>query len=287
MAGKGKNRVNTAEPATLCSPHKGEPHVSSNNQLDDVVKLLQTFITSVERYDQLRAFVDQNFHRVDTELFRMKEQHDATKKELDIMKIRATDAEKLCEMLKGENQKLVSELSATRDDVDEMEMTQRRQCLVISNIPEVQGKSDEDSFIEVCNTQLNMPTQITRQDIVNVSRIKGKDRSDVRSGRPTSMIIRFQNEKARNCVFMNKKKLKGSGKVISEFLTPKKSALLKECYDTIPGTFQDRSIWTHFGKVLVRKSGTSSTIREIKSSQDIQNFLSEHNLSVRETDTTT
>ena len=73
--------------------------------------------------------------------------------------------------------------------------------------------------------------------------------------------------------FSIRKKLKGSGKVITEFLTPKRSALLKECYDKIPGTFSERSIWTHFGKILVKKAGNTSTTYEIKSSNDIQKFL--------------
>ena len=101
------------------------------------------------------------------------------------------------------------------------------------------------------------------------------------------MIIKFQNEKARNRVFSNKSKLKGTGKIMSELLTPKKSALLKECIELIPGSYHDRSIWTHYGKILVRKSGTSTKTYEIKSGNDIRKFLAEHNLSVRDTSATT
>ena len=95
------------------------------------------------------------------------------------------------------------------------------------------------------------------------------------------MLIKFQNEKARNLIFSNKKKLKGSGKVINEFLTPRRSALLKECYDTIPGTFSERSIWTHNGKILVRKNGSDNTTHEIKCTDNIQTFLAKHNLTAR------
>ena len=78
------------------------------------------------------------------------------------------------------------------------------------------------------------------------------------------MVIRFENERARNRVFANRKHLKGTGKVISEFLTPKRSALLKECHDHIPGTFSMRSIWTHHGKIFVKKVGDNTIISEIK-----------------------
>ena len=92
------------------------------------------------------------------------------------------------------------------------------------------------------------------------------------------MIIKFQNEKARNDVYSNKKKLKGSGKIISEFLTCKKSDLLKRCYDTIPGSFSERSIWTHHGKILVRKAGSDTRTCEIKSEIDIKKFLDAHGM---------
>ena len=96
------------------------------------------------------------------------------------------------------------------------------------------------------------------------------------------MIIKFQNEKARDRVFKNKKQLKGSGKVITEFLTKRKAELLKKCYDMIPGRFSERSIWTHYGKILVKKAGDRTTTYEIKSINDIERFLKNHNLVPRD-----
>ena len=134
----------------------------------------------------------------------------------------------------------------------------------------------------MCNNQLGTQGTITKQDIANVSRMRNNTRTEVRSSMPMAMIIKFQNERARNYVFSNKKKLKGTGKVISEFLTIKKSALLKECHDKIPGTFAERSIWTHYGKILIKKRGDSTTTHEIKSTSDIGKFLREHQLTARE-----
>ena len=96
------------------------------------------------------------------------------------------------------------------------------------------------------------------------------------------MLIKFQNEKARSLIFSNKKKLKGSGKIINEFLTPRRSALLKECYDLVPGTFKDRSIWTHNGRILIRKCGDGYATCEIKCKDDIMLFLAKHNLTARD-----
>ena len=83
-------------------------------------------------------------------------------------------------------------------------------------------------------------------------------------------------------VFKHKKNLKGSGHVISEFLTRRKNDLLKQCYDRIPGRFAERSIWTHYGKILVKMAGLRTRTYEIKSTIDIDNFLTEHALTSRD-----
>ena len=282
MSGRnGSKKTNTSE-TIVSSPQKAEHHTSNINQLDDVISFFKTYVTSVDRVDQIGGRLDHNVARFDHELLRVNERLDSLMEELAQTKTRATAAEKRADNLEVEKNKLASELAATRDIIDEFEMSQRRPCLVVSNIPEHSSKSDEDVFVDLCHSELSLP-QITKQDIANVSRMKDNGRSEVRSGRTKAMVIRFQNEKARNQVFMHKKKLKGSGKVITEFLTPKKSALLKECYDRIPGNFTERSIWTHFGKILVRKNGNSTKTYEIKSSEDIQCFLTEHNINAQDT----
>ena len=72
-------------------------------------------------------------------------------------------------------------------------------------------------------------------------------------------------------VFKNKKKLKGSGIVISELLTSKRSALFKRCLERIPGDRNTRSIWTDNCKILV-KFGRDSTL-QIKSEEDINKLI--------------
>ena len=93
---------------------------------------------------------------------------------------------------------------------DELEMSHRSNYLVVSNLPENSSKSDEDIFIELCDSQLGLP--ISKDDIANVSRMKtntnnnNSNNSTGRTNRPKLMVIKFQNEKARNSVYSNKKK---------------------------------------------------------------------------------
>ena len=70
-------------------------------------------------------------------------------------------------------------------------------------------------------------------------------------------------------IFRNRKGLKGTGIVITEFLTPTRSALLKKCLEKIPG---DKSIWTDNGRVLVKLHGQEG-ISHIANELELENFL--------------
>ena len=85
--------------------------------------------------------------------------------------------------------------------------------------------------------------------------------------KPQGLIVKFSQDRFRDVVFTNKKKLKGSGIVISELLTKKRSALLKRCIENLPGDRTERSIWTGSGKILV-KYGREMT-KLINNEQDI------------------
>ena len=186
--------------------------------------------------------------------------------------------------LKNENKKLKEDNELSQQAIDYMEMSQRRPYLVINNLPEEASKKDEELFMDLARNKLELGDSININDIASVSRLKGNYRNAVNrtsTSKPNAMLMKFQNEKERNLIFSNKKKLKGSGKVINEFLTPRRSALLKECYDTIPGTFSERSIWTHNGRILVRKNGSDNTTYEIKCTDNIKTFLAKHNLTAR------
>ena len=228
-------------------------------------------------HDRLSSDHTQLFSRVDnleSRIFELEKMLDKVQKDRDCYA--------------SANDILKQKVETLENIAEDAETSQRSAYLVVSNLPEQTSKSDEEIFIELCNNHLELPENITKNDIANVSRIKGNNNNNNtsnnnagRSNKPKLMVIKFQNEKARNIVFSNKKKLKGTSKVISEFLTRKKSDLLKKCYDKIPGSFTERSIWTHFGKILVRKAGSDTKTFEIKSDIDIDKFLHAHGMSAR------
>ena len=294
--GRGVTRSSNNELATVGNLQEVDHPVTlaANTQMEEIKEMFGSFFSSYSMNEKARSeheklisdhgklrsdheTLNSNYVRLDSKYEKLSDLHDHTLAEVFELKQKYGKILKDNQELHDKYDKVIQDTEATRNNADDIEMQRRLACLVVSNVPVDSSKSDEDLFIELCSTKLE--AEITKHDIANVSRIRGINRSN----RPNAMVIRFQNERARNRVFFNKKKLKGSGQVISEFLTPKRSALLKECYDKIPGTFNDRSIWTHFSKILVKKAGSSSSTYEIKSSIDIQKFLDTHHLAIRPT----
>ena len=95
--------------------------------------------------------------------------------------------------------------------------------------------------------------------------------TNANSGKPWPSLVKFTDDRYRNMVFRTKKKLAGSGIVISELLTQKRSTLLKKCYEKIVGGPSERSIWTDNGRILVKMGDRQ--IVNITKENDIDLFL--------------
>ncbi|CAL4133018.1 unnamed protein product, partial [Meganyctiphanes norvegica] len=147
----------------------------------------------------------------------------------------------------------------------------RRPCLVINNLPSERDKSDEDVFLELCNSKFSAQN-ITSDHIAKIHRVQRNPHSTVDANRPLALIVKFSKDRYRDSLFRNKKHLKGSGITISELLTSKRSKLLKKCIERIPGSFADRSIWTDYGKILV-KLESHQRATHITSENDLNEFV--------------
>ena len=192
--------------------------------------------------------------------------------ERDKANTRANNDQKRADVAEAKVVRLEANLETVHTNIDEVEMNSRRSYLVVNNLPGESDKTDEDVFIKMCDDHLRI--KVTKDQLYSVTRARGKQSNvdPVRANKPRSMIIRFQNEKNRDTVFNNKRCLKGKGIVITEFLTAKRSQLLKECISRIQGDFSTRSIWTDNGKILV-KIKNKDGITHIASSNDLEKFL--------------
>ena len=132
----------------------------------------------------------------------------------------------------------------------------------------------------MCKHKLNLDVDSMNMIKSNISKLHRLGKPSNENGNDSSrkvrpMLVKFTDDRYRDIVFKQKKKLANSGTVMTELLTPKRSALLKKCYDKITGTKTERSIWTDGGRILVKKTG--SEIVHIAKESDIETFLQKHN----------
>ena len=235
---QGKPQSNASTPS--------RPSNHNTATIDDVMQEMKTVSSLFVSHDRLRS----DFGNLNSEHTILRCEHDKLRSEFDklrsdhmllyqrveVMEGKLFDVENELDKTKQERENLVNENDILKQEVetlknisDDLETSHRSNYLVISNIRSDNNKTDEEQFIELCNSKLGMSENITKEDIANVSRIKVNP-SENRPNQKEKIIIKFQNEKARNRVFKNKKHLKGSGNVITEFLTRWKNDLLKQCY---------------------------------------------------------
>lgn len=150
------------------------------------------------------------------------------------------------------------EIEGVNEKISEERQERTTNSLVINGIPEKDGSND---YEEVCKVVKNfLKIDITMADIDFCYRIGKKESTD--KVRP--LTVRFVNRWFRDKIFSEKRKLKGSKVVISEFLLSKTLALYKKVRDKV-GV---KSCWTWKGGIYVLDGNSRKKIRNLS---DIHN----------------
>ena len=125
--------------------------------------------------------------------------------------------------------------------LDRQEQYSRRNCLLLHNIPETSNENTNDLVIKTVNEELL--EAITINEIDRSHRL-GKSQA----GKIRPVIVKFARYHTRNKIFRKKKLLKGKQVSITESLTKRRMAELKEAREK--HGFHD--MWTSDGKILYK-----------------------------------
>lgn len=158
---------------------------------------------------------------------------------------------------------LRNELDGLKMDVakqyDHLKKQQFRKRLVIHGLK--QSGKEENIYAEVCNVLCSkLKADITIKDLTACYRF---GRNGNKSARP--VVVDFVHEWRRDCIFREKKKLKGSRIVITEMLVPAKRKLLKE----VASRLGREKCWTWQGNVY---AAFENGIRQIKDVTEISDL---------------
>ena len=235
-----------------------------------IIKLIinDTNMKTETLYNNIKECVVIDRLHYDNEIFILHNEIKELKKDKAELKERAERAEIKVKALE-------IELDISKVNIDELDQSKRNSCIVINNIAYNTAPNDEEAFMKVCKDNLQLDatqSDIIKSNIVNIHRIREslvKRNTTTPNNKPRPLLVKFNSEKVKNMIFRKKRYLKGTGIVITEFLTPTRSTLLKKCFEKIPG---EKSIWTDNGRILVKLHGQED-ISHIANDLELHNFL--------------
>ena len=207
---------------------------------NDTVTILKMLLEQQERnhksfesnlMSQIKESCSTQISAVSNDVFALSQKCDALETENTTLKKNQT------EMLER-IAKLEMNLEQTSYDIDEIESYSRRSCIIVHGLKPQTGKSDEETFISLCDNKFNA-AGITSDHIGKIHRLRKGPNAD--PSKPDVLVVKFALDRYRDLIFKNKKNLKESGTTITEMLTAKRSALLKSCLEKIPGGRDQRA----------------------------------------------
>ena len=135
--------------------------------------------------------------------------------------------------------------------VDDLEQYSRRQCLRIFGVEEKEGEDTDKIVMEVAE---KVGATVVIEDIDRSHRVGVK-----RNDRPRPVIVKFVSYRKRSEVFVNKRKLKGTGVTVREDLTKSRYNVLQEAIKK----HGYQNVWTMDGAIIVKSGDTKRRVTSL------------------------
>ncbi len=183
--------------------------------------------------------------------------------------------EKLEQISKDNNmaQRSTIHNKARRTEIRELMQYSRRNCVLVTGIPESQGENTDDIIMKLAADKLEVPMDEIELD--RTHRI-GKPNHE----KPRPIVVKFTRHNKRQQIMRNRKKLKGTKIGIQELLTKYNQDLLKRARDLVDQCHHVKSAWTWDGRVtvLAQYEGQSPRKITINKQQDLKDIFAKRQL---------
>jgi hypothetical protein len=241
----------------------------SDSSVDIILKITNAFqVTFSACTDRIVEAIERKLNnRLDTQEVQV---FDCNKR-IDKLEKTCADLTKENEELRSTIKLLTNKLSEISTNCDDLDQYSRNSNLLIHGLPISQTSSETPSIIEgnvlhVLNSNLGLA--LTPSDVNAVHRLpRQQPQSSTSHAKPPPIIVQFTSRKVRNAVLQNRRNLKGKGFSITEQLTAKKSALLRQATDYVTSG-QIKGCWSQEGKIIVKTRNDRTTV--VTSVEDIQ-----------------
>lgn len=158
---------------------------------------------------------------------------------------------------------LTNKLDARSLVIEDLQQYTRRNCVVVTGVPEVGGENTDDIIVQLSNDKMKVP--LTETDLDRTHRIGNRT-----GDKPRPIVVKFSRYNTRYKFIKSRKNLKGTKIGVQELLTPYTQHLLKRAKELVASSRHIKSVWTWDGKVSVQieQNGQKRTLR-VKHEQDL------------------
>ena len=211
------------------------------DRVNERFNLLENSLTKVKEDTTLQV------QQIASDIANYKQKND------EVVSTLSSKVDSLMELYESEKKRaddLEKHARKTADDLDSLEQYGRRSCLLLHGVEEKEGENTTKVFIEHAK---ELGVTLKPHDISRSHRL-GKPRQN--GHRP--IIAKFVSYADRHRVYSNKKKFKGSRKMITESLTTTRVMRLRRAIEK----YESKNVWTMDGEIFVNIDGKKSKYTE-------------------------
>lgn len=164
-----------------------------------------------------------------------------------------------------ENAQLKSDLKSLKSEAEKTGQYFRRNNLRIFGVEEVQGEKVEEKVVSILESKLgiNLPTSA-------IERCQRLGKKNPQSSKPRGILVNFYNYRDRKLIFNSKSKLKSTGYIIKEDLTP----LRYQMFRMAGKEFNPKSVWSINGDIFIHFNDKNYKFDDF---DELQSFINSKN----------
>ena len=157
---------------------------------------------------------------------------------------RLEEKDKKINALENKVENLKEHIVKMEETLDSQEQYSRRNCLLIHGSEEKNDEDTDEIVVKIITEKIGV--EITKEDLDRSHRIGAKKEN--KKTRP--IIVKFARYNKRKQVFVNRKKLKGSGHSVTESLTSLRMKKLNEAREIYGFT----NVWSVDGRISYKEN---------------------------------
>ena len=213
----------------------------------------------------------------------LKKENEELHEEINVLKVDRDESKSEIQRLKWEKEnnthaieetdrhleQLRTTVSLQGERVEELQQYTRRNCLLVTGIPESTGENTDELIQELARDKMNF--ELKEYDIDRTHRT-----GQSYNGKPRAIAVKFTRYTTRNNFIKNRKQLRGTKIGVQEMLTPYTRGLLKRAQDLVEQAHWVKGAWTWDGRVniLVQPLGCEKPKREtVKNQADLYSIF--------------